>query len=89
MQKGFLRVVPAFSLGKSSFYLNDSTNFGLKIAQHTSDNILGQHIQLNLKKIKLLILKLLQTAVSPFTDSKELGRDLLRDTLTLRAPRNL
>lgn len=74
---------------KSSFCLNVGTNLGLKIAQHTSDNILGQLIQLNLKKIKLLILKLLQTVVSPFTDSKKLGRDLLRDTLTLRAPRNL
>lgn len=75
MQKGFLRVVPALSLGKPSFCLNVGTNLELEIAQHTSDNILGQLIQLNLKKIKLLILKLLQTAVSPFTDSKELGGD--------------
>lgn len=81
MQRGFLRVVQAFGLGKSSFCLNVGTNFGLEISQHTEVDILGHLIQLNLTKIKLFILKLLQTAVNPFTDIKELEREGYYETL--------
>lgn len=59
MQKGLAEGCSRFSSGKSSFCLNVGTNYGLEIAQHTRDDLLGLLFQLNLTKIKILILNLL------------------------------